>query len=123
MLKAFVNMLSLQCVMGLDTESDQRADGEPESDSEKNVTNAGHGGGSGLPAVARVGLAISVNGCDALNERERVGAVLADDVFIVFVFPTLYEGVGAVLVIGKSPVFQGLNRLRVIRHGEPLKRV
>ncbi len=31
--------------MGLDTESDQRAEGKPEGDGEKDVTNAGHGGG------------------------------------------------------------------------------
>jgi hypothetical protein len=32
--------------MGLDTGSDQRADGEPESDGKKDVTDADHGGGS-----------------------------------------------------------------------------
>ena len=34
--------------MGLDTESDQRADGKPESDGKKDVADADHGGGSGL---------------------------------------------------------------------------
>lgn len=75
-----------------------------------------HGKGSGLPAVARVGLAISVNSCDALNERESVGAVLADDVFIVFVFPTLHDGVGAVLVVSESPSLESLDRLCIVCH-------
>ena len=31
--------------MGLDAERNERADGEPEGDGKKDVTNAGHGGG------------------------------------------------------------------------------
>jgi hypothetical protein len=37
----------IERVMGLDAGSDQRAEGEPENDSEKDVTGS-HGGGSGL---------------------------------------------------------------------------
>jgi len=43
--------------MGLDTESDQRADGEPESDGKKDVTDAGHGGGSLNCAAAAAAIA------------------------------------------------------------------
>ena len=53
--------------MGLDTGSYQRADGKPESDSEKNVTDADHGGGSGLD-VAKV-ISVDADGAQELREN------------------------------------------------------
>jgi hypothetical protein len=56
--------------MGLDAECNERADGEPESDSEKNVADADHGGGSGLD-VAKV-ISVNADGAKELREHARL---------------------------------------------------
>ena len=50
-----------------DTESDQRANGKPKSDSEKNVTNADHGECSGLVED------VSVRHCLAVSRGDGLG--------------------------------------------------
>ena len=60
-----------------DTESDQRADGEPESDGKKNVTDAGHGGGS--LDVAKMG-GVNANGAQELRERVDVDSIAVGSV-------------------------------------------
>jgi len=53
--------------MGLDTESDQRADGEPEGYRKEDVTDADHGGGSGLVED------VSVRHCLAVSRGDGLG--------------------------------------------------
>ncbi len=63
--------------MGLDAERNERADGEPEGDGKKDVTNAGHGGGS--LDVAKMG-GVNANGAQELRERVDVDSIAVGSV-------------------------------------------